>query len=143
MAKWVGKRSELQNHVQTCIFQQLRTETQLKVEQIKVKLNHTQQSLNNLRVAYVQQKHFISAFINNGKPMTNICTISSPNSCKIIMNSEILHQRSHSCAVCDQMVNFDAIALHNSMGEIICRRCVHKYSRQDQKNQLNTECYYN
>ncbi|CAF1261594.1 unnamed protein product [Adineta ricciae] len=144
--KWVGKRSELQNHLQTCIFQQLhpvieqlRTETQLKVEQIKVKLNHTQQSLNNLRLAYVQQKRFISAFINNGKPMTNICTVSSPNSCKIMVNSGILHQASHSCAVCEQMVNFDAIALHNCMGGIICRRCVHKYSRQDQKNQLNIQ----
>ena len=151
---WEGKRQEMNNHLKRCVFQRMRPiiqhlQTEARAETLRHNKVHNELSsrvtaMNRLiqrqNRQLQEQNRFIRAFINNGKPLSDICR-DSPEYCRVQgyfakQYCQSGHQNLNAlsndgdpicCTVCHTRLQFDHIPLHHCEGSCICRSCIEKY----------------
>jgi hypothetical protein len=114
--EWYGKREELDLHLKTCPFTQIRPILDQLIDQ-----------LETIRETQIGQQLFIQAFINNGYTLSRICTESNCH-----LNRPHIEGKPNviTCSLCDNQTQAGTIAVHSCLTmSCICKICFEKHSQ--------------
>jgi hypothetical protein len=116
--QWTGKREDLDLHLKTCPFTQIRPIMDQLINQMKI-----------IRETQVEQQRFLKAFTNNGYTLSSICTVTFP--------CYLSHPRLPNttnlipCSLCNNKILPMHIAVHSCRTiTCICKFCFEKHTQQ-------------
>jgi hypothetical protein len=116
--QWTGKREELNLHLTTCPFMQVRPIVNQLINQ-----------LETIRETQVEQQRFLKAYINHGYPLSCVCTVSFP--C-YLTHPRIPNMSSlMTCSLCNNQVLPIGVAVHSCRTiSCICKFCFQKHTQE-------------
>ena len=115
--QWKGEREELDLHLETCSFQQIRPIIDQLIKEIRT-IQDTQ----------CEQQRFIRVFINNGYTLSHLCTMQPCQLNRPHMENQVY---SMPCSVCNNQAHSKQIALHCCASlTCICKSCLDKNTQQ-------------
>ena len=116
--QWTGKREDLDLHLKTCPFTQIRPIMDQLINQMKI-----------IRETQIEQQRFLKAFTNNGYTLSCVCTVSFP--CYLSHPHLPYTSNLIPCTLCNKNILPIHVAVHSCRTiTCICKFCFETHTQQ-------------